>query len=109
MKAFLDLAQTKAKLLQDHGLDAPSWDMLEALALAEYAGQRLCVTELMRQREHGSPATIHRRLVGLRKGGFVEVHGLETDSRVKYLALSPRAQALLDELSQRAVAIYRVP
>lgn len=108
MKAFLDLAQTKAELLQEHDLDAASWDMLQALALAEYAGQRLCVTELMRLREHGSPATIHRRLVALRKSGFVEIQGLESDSRVKYLALSARAQSLFEQLNQRVATLQAV-
>lgn len=102
MHHFLKVARARAEVLKTQAIDASAWSMLEAVALAEHDGQRLCVTELMRLREHGSPATIHRRLVSLRKSGLVRVVPDEDDSRVKWLAISDAAKALFEQLGQAA-------
>lgn len=102
---FLKVARARAEVLKSQNIDASAWSMLEAVALAEHDGHRLCVTELMRLREHGSPATIHRRLVSLRKMGLVLVVPDEDDSRVKWLTLSQGAQALFEQLGEVAATL----
>lgn len=98
LHSFLKLARVRAEMLKKHNIDAPSWHMLEAVAIAEHDGQLLCVTELMRLREHGSPATIHRRLVSLRKTGLVLVRADQDDSRIKWLLTSEAAKDLFNEV-----------
>lgn len=97
---YFALTRARADLLKAHDMDAAEWAMLESVALADADGQQLCVTELMRMREHGSPATVHRRLVTLRKKGFVLVTPDQTDSRVKWLGLSPTARGIFTRLAE---------
>lgn len=97
---FFLLTRARAELLKTHHVDAAEWVMLEAVALAEYDDTPLRVTELMRMPEHGSPATVHRRLTTLRKRGFVQVIPDNVDSRVKWLALSEMARAIFTELGR---------
>lgn len=68
---FLHLAATIRNLPMLPALDPLEERLLEQIANAGTRQERLCVRDLMAQRELGSPATIHTRLKSMRqKAGF---------------------------------------
>jgi DNA-binding MarR family transcriptional regulator len=63
-----------------------------------HAQERLCVRDLMAQRELGSPATIHTRLKSMRQKGWILLADTE-DARRKQIELSADAHKHFEKLS----------
>ena len=81
-----------------HGirLDQTAVRVLEAIALAEHAGNPLAVTDAMQLSEIASPATLHRQIDKLVDGEWVERRYLESNMRTKYLFPTLQARRYFD-------------
>ncbi|RGE38496.1 winged helix-turn-helix domain-containing protein [Comamonas testosteroni] len=95
---FLQLAESIRGLPALPLLDPLEERLLELIANASTRQQRLCVRDLMAQREMGSPATIHNRLKSMRQKGWIELADTE-DSRRKQIELSEAAHQHFSKLS----------
>ncbi|SAK96848.1 hypothetical protein AWB79_07386 [Caballeronia hypogeia] len=89
---FLNLAQTVHAMPCVPKLDASEERLLEALTASWHAGHTLTVTETMALSVAGAPATVHRKLSGLKKQGLVSVDECSDDLRIK--TVSPTRKAL---------------
>lgn len=95
---FLQLAETIRGLPTLPALDPLEERLLEQIANAGTRQQRLCVRDLMAQRELSSPATIHTRLKSMRQKGWILLADTE-DARRKQIELSEAAHAHFEKLS----------
>ena len=95
---FLQLAEAIRGLPALPVLDPLEERLLKQIANASTSQQRLCVRDLMAQREMGSPATIHTRLKSMRQKGWIELADTE-DSRRKQIELSEAAHQHFGKLS----------
>ena len=95
---FLNLAQALRALPSLPALDPLEERILAIVGRARDARERLCVRDLMAQADLGAPATIHTRLKGMRKKGWILLADTE-DSRRKQIELTPAALAYFDQLS----------
>lgn len=95
---FLQLASTIRNLPLLPALDPLEERLLEQIANAGTRHERLCVRDLMAQRELGSPATIHTRLKSMRQKGWILLADTE-DARRKQIELSPDAHKHFEKLS----------
>lgn len=96
---FLQLAESIRGLPTLPLLDPQEERLLEQIAKAGTRQERLCVRDLMAQREMGSPATIHSRLKSMRQKGWIQLADTE-DTRRKQIELSPDAHKHFEKLSQ---------
>ncbi len=80
-------------------LDLVSLRMLEILTLQHIENKPMTVTEVMALQTLGSPATLHRKLDGLRDAGYVESFSLPNDKRTKYLKPCAKAMKHFSALS----------
>ena len=96
---FLQLAATIRNLPALPALDPLEERLLEQIANAGTRQERLCVRDLMAQRELGSPATIYTRLKSMRQKGWVLLADTE-DARRKQIELSPDAHKHFEKLSE---------
>lgn len=88
--------------LSEASLTLPSLDPLEArilefIARASVAKERLSVRDLMSRSEFGSPATLHTRISAMRKKGWIMLSATE-DARRKQIDLTPAALHHFDKL-----------
>lgn len=81
-------------------LDANETALLEAIAIKEYAGESLKITDAMAITALGSPATLHRRLSRLRKLGAVTVVTDPVDTRIKTLILTDVVRSYFARMGQ---------
>jgi DNA-binding MarR family transcriptional regulator len=95
---FLNLAQALRTLPSLPTLDPLEERILAIVGRARDAQARLCVRDLMAQADLGAPATIHTRLKGMRKKGWILLADTD-DSRRKQIELTPAALAYFDQLS----------
>ncbi|QNA88627.1 winged helix-turn-helix domain-containing protein [Massilia sp. Dwa41.01b] len=95
---FLNLAQALRALPSLPPLDPLEERILSIVGRAREAQQRLCVRDLMAQAELGAPATIHTRIKGMRKKGWILLADTD-DTRRKQVDLTPAALAYFDQLS----------
>lgn len=96
---YLRLAQARQALRVSHPYLTPSMiAMLEELMFAHLQGSPLKITDAMHLADQGSPATVHRRLVQLRKRGYVQLVSPPTDTRVKYLIPTQLATDVFDRM-----------
>ena len=95
---FLHLAATIRNLPVLPALDPLEERLLEQIAHAGTRQERLCVRDLMAQRELGSPATIHTRLKSMRQKGWILLADTE-DARRKQIELSAVAHTHFEKLS----------
>lgn len=96
----LALALAKANLRLKHPKLTPAvFALLEDLALAYASGQAMTVMQALELTEHGSPATLHRRLTALRQGGYLTSETNANDSRIKYLVPTEKTANIIAELS----------
>ena len=72
--------------------------LLEAIAMAEWAGQPLMVGKAMSLDSIASPATMHRRLDMLRDAGYIDHVFKEKNRRTKYLVTTQRAKTYFNAL-----------
>lgn len=96
---FLQLAEALRGLPSLPALDPLEERMLAIVARAGQEGQRLCVRDIMGNRELGSPATVHGRLTSMREKGWIMLSDTE-DTRRKQVELTQAALLHFDKLSK---------
>lgn len=96
--AYFDFLHRCMEDDRKHGirLDQTAVRVLEAIALAEHAGNPLTVTEAMQLSVIASPATLHRQIDKLVDGEWVERRHLEPNLRTKYLFPTVQARRYFD-------------
>ena len=80
--------QADAKSDRPHPL---SLELLNRIAVADFADQPLNVSTLMAMRDIASPATIHRKMMALVDEEWVDLVSEPDYRRVKYLRLTSKA------------------
>ena len=65
--------------------------LLQEIALSHFEGQAFTVKQALKLKDLGSPATLHKRIQHLRKGGFLRTEKKDTDHRTKHLIATPLA------------------
>jgi hypothetical protein len=96
---FLNLAQALHALPSVPKLDAAEERLLEGLTASWSAGRALTVTETMALSSAGAPATVHRKLMSLRKQGLVTVDESSDDLRIKTVIPTRKALDYFEQLS----------
>jgi DNA-binding MarR family transcriptional regulator len=66
--------------------------ILNEIAVKDFDKQPLTVSQAMEFRALGSPATLHRKIHGLREAGMISVESVGTDRRTKYLHITQAAR-----------------
>ena len=97
---FLSVALTHAKEAPMSQLDANETAVLEAIAIKEYEGESLKITDAMSISSLGAPATLHRRIARLRKLGAVSVVTDPVDSRIKTLVVTDAVRNYFERMGQ---------
>lgn len=95
---FLQLAETLRAIPSLPPLEPLEERILELIAYARQAEERLSVKDLMGKRELGSPAMLHGRLKSMREKGWILLADTE-DARRKQLELTQAAMLHFDKLS----------
>lgn len=85
-------------------LDQTAVRVLEAIALAEHAGNPLTVTDAMQLSVIASPATLHRKIDKLVDEEWVERRHLDSNLRSKYLFISTQARRYFDRRGKLILA-----
>jgi len=96
---FLQLAETLRTMPSLPPLEPLEERILELIAYARQAEERLSVKDLMNKRELGSPAMLHGRLKSMREKGWILLAETE-DARRKQLELTQAALMHFDKLSK---------
>lgn len=79
-------------------LDPMEERLLNRMATAWHRGEKVSVTEAMDAQEGLAPATVHRRLKGLRDKGLITLATDAADQRVRYIEPTPQALRYFAEL-----------
>jgi DNA-binding MarR family transcriptional regulator len=83
---FLELSAQAAKTSAEaETLDVHEKALFECLMLNWHAGHPMSVRQAIYMESLGSPATLHKRLVKLRKKGYLQLQEVPTDKRIKLL------------------------
>ncbi|CAN0628250.1 conserved protein of unknown function [Burkholderia multivorans] len=96
---FLQLAEALRGLPALPTLDPLEERILEYVARASQAEDRLSVRDMMAQSELGSPATLHARITSMRNKGWLQLTDTE-DARRKQIELTPAALRHFDKLAE---------
>ncbi|MGF6609348.1 DNA-binding MarR family transcriptional regulator [Paraburkholderia sp. WSM4175] len=96
---FLQLSEALRGLPTLPGLDPLEERILEFVARATPAKNRLSVRDMMAQSELGSPATLHARITSMREKGWIMLSDTE-DARRKQIELTPAALRHFDKLGE---------
>ncbi len=88
---FLKIIQLAKIVNTGSGLTPNEIQLLQAVALSHFEGQAFTVKQALKLKDLGSPATLHKRIQHLRKGGFLSIEKKDTDHRSKYLVATPLA------------------
>ena len=103
---YLRLAESTRRLSPLPPLDPLEERMLNDIARATGAYERLSVRDMMSKQELGAPATIHGRLKSMREKGWIRLADTE-DARRKQIELSRPAlvhMAHLARCMEKAIA-----
>lgn len=74
--------------------------LLNALAAVWHTGRRVTVLEAMAMALDVSPTTLHRRLKSLRAKGLLALKTDDTDSRIKYVVSTDKADQYFSALGK---------
>ena len=96
---FLQLTETLRALPSLSALDPVEARILELVARARHAQERLSVRDMMAKEEIGSPAMVHARLKSMRQKGWIELTDTD-DARRKQVDLTKAALLHFDRLSK---------
>ena len=66
--------------------------LLNEIAVKDFEGQPLIVSQAMELYALGSPATLHRKIYELHEAGMITLTNVGTDRRTKYLFLTQAAK-----------------
>ncbi len=103
---FLKIIQLTKTVHTGSGLTPNEIQLLQEVALSHFEGQAFTVKQALKLQDLGSPATLHKRIQNLRKGGFLSFEKKDTDHRSKYLIATPLAIQYFEcmgEIMQQAV------
>jgi DNA-binding MarR family transcriptional regulator len=96
---FLQLTEALRGLPSLPSLDPLEERILEFVARAAQAKERLSVRDMMGHSELGSPATLHARIKSMRDKGWLQLSDTE-DTRRKQIELTQAALRHFDKLSE---------
>ncbi|VVD31132.1 winged helix-turn-helix domain-containing protein [Paraburkholderia dioscoreae] len=96
---FLQLTEALRGLPMLAALDPLEERILEFVARATRAKDRLSVRDMMAQSELGSPATLHARITSMREKGWIMLSDTE-DARRKQIELTQAALRHFDKLGE---------
>lgn len=96
---FLQLTEALRGLPTLAALDPLEERILEFVARATQAKNRLSVRDMMAQSELGSPATLHARITSMREKGWIMLGDTE-DARRKQIELTQAAMRHFDKLGE---------
>jgi DNA-binding MarR family transcriptional regulator len=88
---FLKIIQSAQSVHTSSGLTPNEIQLLQEVVLSHFEGQAFTVKQALQLQDLGSPATLHKRIQNLRKGGFLCIEKKDTDHRSKYLIATPLA------------------
>ena len=86
------ISQTTTHLQLNKDLSPTAIFLLNEIAVKDFEGQPLIVSQAMEFDALGSPATLYRKIDELREAGLIEVTNVGTDRRTKYLFLTQAAK-----------------
>lgn len=93
---FLGLIQSAEKEGQIPSLEPDAKRLLEAIAVNHHEGHNITISDAMALGSIASPATIHRKLDGLREMGLVDTFYEGGNRRTKFLIPTEQAQKYFD-------------
>ncbi|WP_179401213.1 winged helix-turn-helix domain-containing protein [Burkholderia guangdongensis] len=96
---FLQLTEALRGMPSLPSLDPLEERILEFIARATQAKERLSVRDMMAHSELGSPATLHARITSMRDKGWIMLGDTE-DARRKQIELTPAALRHFDKLAE---------
>jgi SOS-response transcriptional repressor LexA len=96
---FLQLADALRGLPSLPLLDPLEERILDFIARATHANERLSVRDMMNHPELASPATLHARITSMRDKGWIMLSDTD-DARRKQIELTPAALLHFDKLSE---------
>jgi DNA-binding MarR family transcriptional regulator len=92
LRFLQNISQTTTHLQLNKDLSPTAIFLLNEIAVKDFEGQPLIVSQAMEFRALGSPATLHRKIHGLREAGMISVESVGTDRRTKYLHITQAAR-----------------
>jgi hypothetical protein len=109
--AYLHFLKLSVKVAPDSSdevaIDANEKALFEFLMLKWHAGQPITVRQAINMAFFGSPSTLHKRLVKLRKAGYLTLQGIPTDRRIKLLVPAPQGLRYFEEQGRNLFAVKR--
>jgi hypothetical protein len=109
--AYLHFLKLSFKVPQDSSdevaIDANEKALFEFLMLKWHAGHPIPVRQAINMSLFGSPSTLHKRLVKLRKAGYLTLQGVPTDRRIKLLVPALQGFRFFEEQGKNLFAVKR--
>ncbi|PUE58223.1 hypothetical protein B9Z36_05025 [Limnohabitans sp. Rim8] len=77
--------------------------LLSAIAVADFQGQPLTISQIMAMIHFASPGTIHRRVESLRQKGLIDLIYKDGNRRTKYIVPTEAANAYFEKMGDLLV------
>jgi hypothetical protein len=77
--------------------------LLSAIAVADFQGQPLTISQIMAMIHFASPGTIHRRVESLRQMGLIDLIYKDGNRRTKYIVPTEAANAYFEKMGDLLV------
>ncbi len=81
--------------------------LLELVVLRWAKHQPLTVRQTIAHAHLGSPATLHKRLMNLRKMGYLQLQDVANDKRAKHLVPGPQGYAYMETMGKHMIGVRR--
>ena len=94
LRFLQNISQTTTHLQLNKDLSPTAIFLLNEIAVKDFEGQPLIVSQAMELYALGSPATLHRKIYELHEAGMITLTNVGTDRRTKYLFLTQAAKDL---------------
>jgi DNA-binding MarR family transcriptional regulator len=95
---YLSFSANLKELIEKFDLNDRDCRLLEYLAANSLQGGLCTITELIYQKQIGSPAVLHSSLKKMIKFGFIYIELNQEDHRIKYPKLTSKADKFFDEV-----------
>lgn len=90
-------------------IDPNETALLEIVILRWAKGAPMTVRQTIAMAHLGSPATLHKRLMRLRAGHFLQLQDVAGDRRVKQLVAGPRGVEYIESMGRHLLKAKRSP
>jgi hypothetical protein len=90
-------------------IDPNETALLEIVILRWAKGAPMTVRQTIAMAHLGSPATLHKRLMRLRAGNFLQLQDVAGDRRVKQLVAGPRGIEYIEAMGRHLLKAKRSP